>query len=64
MILTMVGLTPGPLVRARFYLAVDESVGCVSGFGSGIFVPIGVESKCDVVFFVLIIPIGVESKCG
>ena len=42
----------------------DDSVDCVIGLGSGIFVPIGVRSKCDVVTFVVFVPIVVESKGG
>ena len=53
----MMGLTPGPLVRARFLFCfkysvdrvdifvgcVDDSVGYISGVGSGVFVPIGIN---------------------
>ena len=43
----------------RFYLEFDESIGCVSGLGSEVFVPIGGESKCDVIKFVVFVPTGV-----
>ena len=46
----------------QFPLAFDEYFGRLSGLGSGVFVPIGVESKCGIVTFVVFIPIGVESK--
>ena len=32
--------------------------------GSGVFVPTGVKSKCDIFEFVVFVPIGVESKGG
>ena len=35
----------------------DDSVGCISGWGSGVFVPLGVESKCDVFAFVVFVSI-------
>ena len=41
---------------------VDNSVGCVSGVGSGVFVPTGIDSIGDVVLLVVIVPKGVESK--
>ena len=54
--LTMMGLDPGPLVRALFHFALEKpvgslgkSVGRVSGVGSGIFFPTGIESIGDVV---------------
>ena len=40
-----------------FPLHFDDFVGSVSGFGSGVFVPIGVESKYDVVTVVVFVPI-------
>ena len=52
-ILTMMGLTP-----VRF----EDFIGCVSGVMSGFFVPIGVESNCNVVTFVMFAPIGVDLK--
>ena len=45
-----------------FPLRFDEYVGCVSGLGAGVFVPIEVESKCDVVTFIVFVTIGVDSK--
>ena len=62
--LTMMGLTPVPLVRALFPCVFDGSVGRVSGLGCGVFVPTGVNSKCNNFVFVVFVPIGVESKCG
>ena len=47
-----------------FPFCFDDSVGCVSGVGSGMFFPIGVEENCDVILFVLFVPIGVEYKGG
>ena len=44
----------------RFY----NSVGCVSGMGSGFFVPKGVESNCDFVTFFVFVPIVVDPKGG
>ena len=43
---------------------VGESVGCVSGMGSGIFFQIGIESIGEVVLLVVFVPKGVESKGG
>ena len=50
----MMVLTQGPLVRA-FPLRFDDSVGRVSGLGSGVFSPTGVDSKCDVFLFVALV---------
>ena len=47
-----------------FSLGSDNSVGCVSGLGYGIFVPTGVESKFDIFVFVVFVLIGVKSKGG
>ena len=47
-----------------FSLCFDYSVIHVSGLGSDVFVPIGVESKCDIFAFVVFVSIGVESKSG
>ena len=47
-----------------FSLCFDNYFGPVSGLGSGIFVPTGVDSKCDIFAFVVFVPIGVESKGG
>ena len=43
---------------------VDDSVGNICGVGSGAFVPIGIESKFDVVPLVVFVPIVVKSKGG
>ena len=40
-----------------FSLRFENSVGRVSGLGSGVFVPTGVESKCDIFAFVVFVPI-------
>ena len=45
-------------------LRFDKSVGRVSVLGYDVFVPIGVESKCDIVTFFVFVPVGVESKGG
>ena len=45
-----------------FPLRFDKYVGCVSGLGSGVFVPAGVDFKGDVYAFVMFVPTGVESK--
>ena len=47
-----------------FSLRFDKYVGCVSGMGSGVFVPTVVEYKCDIFMFVVFVPIGVKSKGG
>ena len=41
---------------------VDDSIGCVRGVGSGVFVPVVIESIGDIVPLVVFIQIGVESK--
>ena len=41
-----------------------NSVGSVSGVGSGVFGPTGIESIGDVVPLVVFTPIGVNSKVG
>ena len=43
---------------------VGESVGGVSGLGSGVFVLTGIESISDVVLVVVVVPRGVKSKGG
>ena len=48
----------------NFSLRSENSVGFVSGLGSGIFGPAGVGSKCDIFGCDLFVPIGVESKGG
>ena len=40
-----------------FPLRFDDSVCCVIVLGSRIFVPTGVESKCDIFVFVVFVPI-------
>ena len=47
-----------------FYLRFEDYVGRVSGLVSGVFVPTGVDSKCDIFAFVVFVPLGVESKGG
>ena len=42
-----------------FLLLFDNSVGIVNALGSGVFLPTGVESKCDFFVFVVFIPIEV-----
>ena len=42
----------------------ENSVGSVSGIGSDVFVPTGIESMGDFVPLVLFVPIEVESKVG
>ena len=44
------------------FLCFDDSVVHVSGLGSGVFLPTGVDLKCDIFAFVMFVPIGVESK--
>ena len=48
--LTMIILTPGPMLRTLFLLffVFHGFVGSVSGLGSVIFLPIGVNFKCDI----------------
>ena len=59
----MMGLTPDSMVHNFwFFFRVDNSVGNVSGLGSGVFVPTGVKFKCYTFEFVLFVPIGVKSK--
>ena len=33
-----------------FYLRLTDSIESVSGMGSGVFVPTGVDSKCDIFY--------------
>ena len=40
-----------------FSLCFDDFVGSVSVSGSGIFVPTGVDSKCDIFAFFVFVPI-------
>ena len=60
----MMGLTPGPLVRALFPFVFYYSVGSIIGVGYSIFFQIRVKSNCDVVMFVVFITIEVKSKGG
>ena len=74
----MMGMTPGPLVRAHFSFCledcvghvdyfvsrVDDSVGCVCGVGFGVFVLIVIESNVYVVLLVVFKKIGVKYKGG
>ena len=62
MILTMMGLDPGPLVRAQFFHG--KYVGSLSGVGSGVFVLNGVESIGDIVPLFVFVSRGVECKGG
>ena len=71
MIMMMMGLNPGLLVCALYVFLFEASVGCfddfiscVCGVGSGMFVPIVIDSNCDVVLLVVFVPIGFESKGG
>ena len=67
MSLMNLGLTLDPLVRTiftLFSLRFDNSIGRVSGLGSGVFIQTGVESKCDIFVFFVFVPMGVESKGG
>ena len=45
-----------------FYLHFVDSIGSISVYGSGVFAPTGVESKCDIFAFDVFVPIRVESK--
>ena len=47
-----------------FYIFYGNSFGRVSGVGSGVFVPTGINSVGDVVPLVVFVPIGVKSKVG
>ena len=53
--LTIMGLTPGPLVRVLFPLVF--TVGSVSGLGYSFFVSTVAESKCNIVAFFAFLPI-------
>ena len=70
MSLTKMGLDPGPLVHVLFLfvlmnqLVVLGSVGGVSGVGSGVCVPTGIESIGDVVPLFVFVPKVFESKSG
>ena len=65
----MMGMTPGPLVCALFLFFFDDyvgrvkdSVGRVSGMGSGVFVSTGIKSIGDVVPLVMFVPKVVDCK--
>ena len=58
------GSDSGSSSRCYFPLNFENSVDRVSGLGSGIFVPTGVESKCGIFTVIVFIPIGFESKVG
>ena len=45
------GYDSGSSGTCDFTLSFDESIGRVSGLGSGVFFSIGVKSKCDVDIF-------------
>ena len=47
----------GTYYYCAFYLRFIYSVGSVSGLGSGVFLPTGVESKYDIFAFDVFIPI-------
>ena len=53
-----------PFCSGKYVGSVGKSVGGVSGVGSGVFVPTGIESIDDVVMLVVFVPRGVESKGG
>ena len=53
-----------PICSGKSVGSVGESVGCVRGVGSGIFVPTGIEPIGDVVPLVVFVLRGVESKGG
>ena len=48
----------------KYVGSVDESVGSVSGVGSGDFVTTGIESLGEVVLLVVFVPRRVDSKVG
>ena len=56
------GMCYFPFCFEDYVGSVGDSIGRVCGVGSGIFVPIVIESNCDVVPFVVFVPIVVESK--
>ena len=58
------GSDSGSFSKCSFRMPYDDSVGCVCGFCSEVFLPTGIESKCDVLGFLVFVPIGVESKGG
>ena len=58
----MMGLDLGPLVRVLFHFTLSNNLGSVSGVGSDVFVPTGIESITDVVPLVVFVPRGVKYK--
>ena len=50
------GSDSGSSGTCSFPLHFDNSVSSVSGLGSGVFVPTGVESNCDIFAFVVLVP--------
>ena len=63
MSLTIIGLTPGPLVRVLFPCTLTNQLVVLVDYVLVSF-SIGVESKCDIVTFVVSVPIVVDSKGG
>ena len=59
----MMGLTPGPLVRALFPWVLTNMLVVSVAWGLTFF-SIGVKSNFVVVMFVVFVPIGVDSKGG
>ena len=47
-----------------FPIHFEDSIVSVCGLESGVFVPTGVESKCDILAFFMFVPIGVKSIGG
>ena len=47
-----------------FPLRFDDSNGCFSGLGYGVFVPTGVDSTCNLFPFVVLVLFGFDSKDG
>ena len=58
------GSESGYSSTCSFPLQFYDSIGRVSGLGSGLLISTGVKYKCDVFVFVVFVPIGVESKGG
>ena len=56
------GFNSGSSGKYAFSLSFKDSVGHISGLGFGIFSLIRVNSKCDIVVFVLFMSIGVKYK--
>ena len=54
----------GSSSTCSFTFRFEDSVGCVSGLGSGVLVPTGVYSKYDLFEFIAFVPIRVDSKGG